>query len=58
MKEFDFTLSGILDLLSKSGINSKAILKKSLESAKINDLEHLKRSIQEEIRSRKKRGEI
>lgn len=57
MKDFNFTFKGILALLSADGINSKGILKKSLESAKISDLESLKRSIQEEIRLRKKRGE-
>lgn len=55
MKDFNFTFKGILALLSTDGINSKGKLKKSLESAKISDLECLKRSIQEEIRLRKKK---
>ena len=54
MQKFNFTLKGIIALLSVDGNNSKGILRKSLETAEISELECLKRSIQEEIRLKKK----
>lgn len=56
MEEFEFTYKGFLALLKKDGRNTKGKLRKRLETAKIDDLERLKRSIQEEIRNRRKRG--
>lgn len=49
----NLTLKWIIDELNKEGCGSKQTVKLALENATIEDLEHLKRSIKEEIRKRK-----
>lgn len=52
MEKFDFTLTGLKKLLNTEGINSKGILKKAFDNARIVDLQKLKKSIDEEINNK------
>ena len=53
MRQFNLTYKGIIKELLVEGTGSKKRVRVALENASINDLENLKRSIQEEIRNRK-----
>ena len=53
MRQFNLTYKGIIKELLVEGVNSKKRVRVALENASVNDLENLKRSIQEEIRRRK-----
>ena len=46
----NLTYKWIIDELSKDGCGSKQVVKAALENATVEDLQHLKRSINEEIR--------
>ena len=49
----NLTYEWIISELSKDGCGSKQTVRFTLENATIEDLQHLKRSINEEIRKRK-----
>lgn len=53
MRQFNLTYKGIIKELTVEGTGSKRRVRLALENASINDLENLKRSIQEEIRKKK-----
>lgn len=49
----NLTYKWIINELSKDGCGSKQVVRLTLENATVEDLQHLKRSINEEIRRRK-----